>query len=108
MRLRILSAGLVLILALGGLYFFVKDDDMTDSVYRFGKVTKGPMEVLVSATGKVNPVLVIDVGSQVSGQVAEVLVDYNSRVSKDDVIAVIDPTPFEARLDIPEADLAQA
>ncbi len=108
MRLRILSAGLVLILALGGLYFFVKDDDMTDSVYRFGKVTKGPMEVLVSATGKVNPVLVIDVGSQVSGQVAEVLVDYNSRVSKDDVIAVIDPTPFEARLEIAEADLAQA
>ena len=108
MRLRILSVGFVLILALGGLYFFVKDDDMTDSVYRFGKVTKGPMEVLVSATGKVNPVLVIDVGSQVSGQVAEVLVDYNSRVSKDDVIAVIDPTPFEARLEIAEADLAQA
>tara|TARA_B100000686_G_C16804024_1_gene988469 strand:+ start:7913 stop:9409 length:1497 start_codon:yes stop_codon:yes gene_type:complete len=98
----------VLILAIGGFYFFVSDDDVADSVYRFGKVTKGPMEVLVSATGKVNPVLVIDVGSQVSGQVSEVLVDYNTLVSKDDVIAVIDPTPFEARLEIAEADLAQA
>ena len=66
------------------------------------------MEVLVSATGKVNPVLVIDVGSQVSGKVSEVLVDYNALVSKNDVIAVIDPAPFEARLEIAEADLAQA
>ena len=94
MRLRVLSAVLVLILGIGGFYFFAKDDDVTGSEYRFGKVTKGPMEVLVSATGKVNPVLVIDVGSQVSGQVSEVLVDYNTLVSKDDVIAVIDPTPF--------------
>ncbi|MBO68261.1 MAG: hypothetical protein CL398_08100 [Acidiferrobacteraceae bacterium] len=108
MRLGILSVGVVLMLGLGGYYFFINDNDVAGSVYRFGKVTRGPMEVLVSATGKVNPVLVIDVGSQVSGQVSEVLVDYNSQVSKGDVIAIIDPTPFEARLEIAEADLAQA
>jgi HlyD family secretion protein len=96
------------LLGVGAFYYFRDKGSETEAAYRLGEVTKGPMEVLVSSTGKVHPVLIVDVGSQVSGQVAEVLVDYNSLVSKDEVIARIDPAPFEARLEVAEADLAQA
>jgi len=101
----------VVILALlgaGAFYYFRGKGGDIEAAYRLGEVTKGPMEVLVSSTGKVHPVMIVDVGSQVSGQVSEVLVDYNSLVSKDEVIARLDPAPFEARLEVAEADLAQA
>ena len=108
MRRAIIVVVILALLGVGAFYYF--RDKVSESVaaYRLGEVTKGPMEVLVSSTGKVHPVLIVDVGSQVSGQVAEVLVDYNSLVSKDEVIARIDPAPFEARLEVAEADLAQA
>jgi len=99
---------IVALLGVGGFYYFRDNGGVTEATYRFGEVTKGPMEVLVSSTGKVHPVLIVDVGSQVSGRVSAVLVDYNSLVSKGEVIAHIDPAPFEARFEVAEADLAQA
>jgi len=96
------------LLGVGAFYYFRYNGAATEAAYRFGEVTKGPMEVLVSSTGKVHPVLIVDVGSQVSGRVSAVLVDYNSLVSKGEVIAHIDPAPFEARFEVAEADLAQA
>ena len=108
MRRVIIVVVILALLGAGAFYYFRDKGGDAEVAYRLGEVTKGPMEVLVSSTGKVHPVLIVDVGSQVSGQVSEVLVDYNSLVSKDEVIARIDPTPFEARLEVAEADLAQA
>ena len=76
--------------------------------YRLAEVIIGPLEVVVSSTGKVRPVMIVDVGSQVSGQVSNVLVDYNSLVRKDEIIALLDAAPFEARLEMAQADLMQA
>ena len=108
MRRVIIVVVVLALLGAGAFYYFRDKGGDVEAAYRLGEVTKGPMEVLVSSTGKVHPVLIVDVGSQVSGQVSEVLVDYNSLVSKDEVIARIDPAPFEARLEVAEADLAQA
>ena len=108
MRRVIIVVVILAVLGAGAFYYFRDRGGDVEAAYRLGEVTKGPMEVLVSSTGKVHPVMIVDVGSQVSGQVSEVLVDYNSLVSKDEVIARIDPTPFEARLEVAEADLAQA
>ena len=108
MRRAIAVVVIVALLGVGGFYYFRDNGGVTEATYRFGEVTKGPMEVLVSSTGKVHPVLIVDVGSQVSGRVSAVLVDYNSLVSKGEVIAHIDPAPFEARFEVAEADLAQA
>ena len=108
MRRVIIVVVILALLGAGAFYYFRDKGGDVEAAYRLGEVTKGPMEVLVSSTGKVHPVLIVDVGSQVSGQVSEVLVDYNSLVSKDEVIARIDPAPFEARLEVAEADLAQA
>ena len=108
MRRVIIVVVILALLGAGAFYYFRDKGGDVEAAYRLGEVTKGPMEVLVSSTGKVHPVMIVDVGSQVSGQVSEVLVDYNSLVSKDEVIARIDPAPFEARLEVAEADLAQA
>ena len=108
MRRIIIVVVILALLGVGSFYYFRDKGGDVEAAYRLGEVTKGPMEVLVSSTGKVHPVMIVDVGSQVSGQVSEVLVDYNSLVSKDEVIARLDPAPFEARLEVAEADLAQA
>ena len=108
MRRIIIVVVILALLGAGAFYYFRDKGGDIEAAYRLSEVTKGPMEVLVSSTGKVHPVMIVDVGSQVSGQVSEVLVDYNSLVSKDEVIARLDPAPFEARLEVAEADLAQA
>jgi HlyD family secretion protein len=62
----------------------------------------------VSATGTVNPQNTINVGTQVSGTVSEVDVDYNSKVHKGQVLARLDPTTLQAQLDSAKASLAQS
>jgi HlyD family secretion protein len=76
--------------------------------YRFAKVERGPITAAVSATGTVNPVTVVQVGSQVSGQVKEIYVDFNSIVKKDEVIARIDSESFKLRVNQAMADLEAA
>jgi HlyD family secretion protein len=76
--------------------------------YRFGKVERGSITAAVSATGTVNPVTVVQVGSQVSGQLKEIHVDFNSAVRKDQVIARIDPDSFALRVNQAMADVEAA
>ena len=76
--------------------------------YRFGKVERGAISSAVSATGTVNPVTVVQVGSQVSGQLKEVTVDFNSEVRKGQVIARIDSQSFALRVSQAMADLEAA
>jgi len=73
--------------------------------YKFGKVESGPITAVVSATGTLNPVVSVQVGSQVSGQIREILVDFNSPVKAGQLIARIDPETFQLRVRQAEADL---
>jgi HlyD family secretion protein len=66
--------------------------------FRTASVTRGPLTAAVSATGTLNAVITVLVGSQVSGQVKELHADFNSLVKKDQVIARIDPEIFEAKV----------
>lgn len=82
--------------------------------YRFVTVGRGDVESTVSATGALNAVSTVQVGTQVSGQVAEIHADFNSQVKKGQLLARIDPTLQEqavkdaqASLDRARADLAQ-
>jgi len=76
--------------------------------YRFGKIERGAITSAVSVTGTVNPVTVVQVGSQVSGQVKEIYVDFNTAVRKDQVIARIDPDSFALRVNQAMADVEAA
>jgi HlyD family secretion protein len=73
--------------------------------YRTARVERGPLTAAVSATGNLNAVVVVQVGSQVSGQIKELKVDFNSIVKKNQVIARIDPDIFEAKVNQARADV---
>lgn len=72
------------------------------------KVQRGEIVQTVRATGNVNPVTTIIIGTRVSGTIVAIYVDYNSKVKKGQLIAQIDPTPFENELRQSEAELSNA
>ncbi|MEJ2175572.1 MAG: efflux RND transporter periplasmic adaptor subunit [bacterium] len=76
--------------------------------YRTAKVERGSIRAVVAASGTLNAVTTVQVGSQVSGQIKEILADFNSPVKKDQVIARIDPSSFELRVSQARADLEAA
>ncbi|OLD29999.1 MAG: hypothetical protein AUI49_10085 [Candidatus Rokubacteria bacterium 13_1_40CM_2_68_13] len=76
--------------------------------YRLVRVERGPLTAAVSATGNLNAVITVQVGSQVSGQIKELMVDFNSIVKKDQVIARIDPDIFLAKVNQAKADVESA
>jgi len=76
--------------------------------YRLARAERGPLTSAVAATGNVNAVITVQVGSQVSGQIMALMVDFNSIVRKDQVIARIDPAIFEAKVNQARADLDSA
>jgi len=76
--------------------------------YKTVKVERGSITSMISATGTVNAVTSVDVGSQVSGIIQDILVDFNSEVKKGQLIAQIDPAPFKAKLDQADANLTKA
>lgn len=76
--------------------------------WRTAKVTRGTLTAVVSASGTINPVASVSVGSQVSGQIAQVLVDFNSSVKAQQVIARINPETFQQQVRQAQADLDAA
>lgn len=76
--------------------------------YQVATVTRGPITQAVTATGTLNPVVNVQVGSQVSGNIAKLFADFNSQVKAGDVVAQIDPALFQATVTQTEGDLASA
>ncbi len=76
--------------------------------YYSAKVEKGDIVQIVTATGTINAVTSVQVGSQVSGNIARLFVDFNSHVKQGQLIAEIDPSVLQAQLQQAEADLANA
>jgi len=72
------------------------------------KVEQGEIDDVVEATGTINAVITVQVGSQVSGTIAKLNVDFNSRVHKGDIVALIDPALFQGALLQATADLENA
>jgi HlyD family secretion protein len=78
------------------------------SNYHTEPITRGPLTQAVTATGTLNPVVNVQVGSQVSGNIAKLFADFNSQVKAGQVVAQIDPALFQATVTQAEGDLASA
>lgn len=91
--------------AAAGWYFFFRTSEGAP-VYTTVTVGRGNLAQVVTATGSLQPVISVEVGSQVSGLITEVLVDFNSPVKSGQLIAKIDASTYEQRLRQAEADLA--
>ncbi|MGQ9371741.1 efflux RND transporter periplasmic adaptor subunit [Azospirillum sp. A39] len=77
-------------------------------LYRTAAVERGPLVSAITATGTLSALVTVEVGSQLSGQIAALHADYNSRVRAGEVIAELNDTPLRARLDAADADLQAA
>ncbi|MEQ1793007.1 MAG: efflux RND transporter periplasmic adaptor subunit, partial [Nitrospira sp.] len=106
-RIGIILTVVGLGLAIGG-YVFFTGERKAPVRYRTAAVERGSVVSIVSATGTINPVVSVQVGSQVSGMIKSLHADFNSRVKAGDVVAVIDPEPFRARRDQAASNLEMA
>ena len=95
----------VLALAGGGYWWYTQKQASSDVQYRTSKIERGNLQASVSASGAVNPVTQVSVGTQVSGQIKDLYVDFNSEVKAGQLIALIDPETFEYRVRSAQADL---
>lgn len=101
---------LVLLAIAGGAYFYIggnsEASDATDAPqYQFSKIERRTVQNMVSATGTLAARDVVEISTQVSGILNEIHTDFNDRVEKDQLIAVIDPSVLNAQVTIAQADL---
>lgn len=95
------GAGFAVVKAVGG-------PEQAPARYRTEAATRGPIEAAVLATGTLTPVVTVQVGSQISGQIIALEADFNSAVTKDQVIARLDAASYRGKLAQAEADLSVA
>ena len=99
MRRAALIIGVLAVgLAIGG-YVVFNGERKAPVRYRSAPVERGQVISLVTATGTINPVVSVQVGTQVSGMIKSLHADFNSVVKAGDIVALIDPEPFRARRD---------
>ncbi|HMI39408.1 MAG TPA: biotin/lipoyl-binding protein, partial [Nitrospiraceae bacterium] len=99
---------IICVLAIGltiGGYVFFNGERKAPVRYRSAAVERGSVISLVTATGMINPVVSVQVGTQVSGMIKSLHADFNSVVKAGDIVAVIDPEPFKARRDQANSNL---
>ena len=97
MKKYIIIAAVALLLVAAGIFYFTSRKPAVS--YKTAKLEKGTIVAMVSATGNLSAVTTILVGTQVSGTIQKLYVDYNSRVRKGETIAEIDPALFNAAVE---------
>ena len=106
-RLGFMVGVIAIGLAIGG-YVFFNGERKEPIRYRTAGLERGPVVSIVSATGAINPVVSVQVGTQVSGMIKSLHADFNSGVKAGDTVAIIDPEPFKARREQAASNLEMA
>lgn len=105
--LSVLACGVVVVLGAIAYFTWFTDRELELS-YEFMQVERGDIESVVVATGELQPVNEVIVGSEISGQISELMVDFNDSVVAGQILARLDPRTLEARLSQREADVESA
>jgi len=106
-RHKIWSVIILLCIAGGGVWWFLSSRPQKPE-YVTVNISRGDLRQIVTATGEINPVNTISVGSQVSGTIADIFVDYNSHVTKGQKLLEIEPSVLQASVDEAKASLESA
>jgi HlyD family secretion protein len=85
-----------------------KGSGKKDEQYKTEKVDRGNVTMTVTATGTISAVKTVQIGSQVSGVISHLFADFKSRVKQGQLLAQLDPTPFQAQVEQRQADLTKA
>src|SRR5262245_7121681 len=105
---RVLGIGAALAIGALLVWYVLVGQAGNNGAYETKVVDRGPIERIVSASGPVNAVVTVQVGSQLSGQIAVLDVDYNAKVKKGQRLALIDPQSFQSRVSQAESDVTAA
>lgn len=90
---------IILALLAGGYYWYQQSRQLRpEDLYKFAEVSQGDLEQAVSANGTINPVTLVSVGTQVSGRVSKLYVDFNDKVEKGQVLLELDDALFTAQI----------
>lgn len=104
---KIIILVVIFLLVVAGVLFFLKKNNKAPQ-YTTEQANRGDIRAVVSATGTVNAITTVSVGTQVSGTIQQLFVDFNSQVKKGQALAQIDPAPFEAQVAQARANLMLA
>jgi HlyD family secretion protein len=88
-------------------FLFIKKNSQTEK-FTFAKIKRGNIISTITSTGTMNPVISVDVGTQVSGKIAKIFVDYNSSVKKGQLLAIIDTTALALQVHNAQAAVLKA
>jgi HlyD family secretion protein len=105
---RFVIAALLVVVAAGALFFWARSGGEKGEGLRTEPVDRGDVQATVTATGTISAVTTVQVGSQVSGIVSKLYADWNSPVKKGQLLAELDPTPFQQQVDQRRADRLKA
>jgi len=108
MKKSFIAIGLVIVAMIGAGTWWLMQSKTDSPIYKTAKIERGNLQATVSASGAVNPVTQVSVGTQISGQIKELYVDFNSEVRAGQLIALIDPETYEYRVRQAQADLDAA
>src|SRR6266404_8462068 len=104
-RKWLLAASVVVVLAIGVTFYF---RGSAQPAYITTVIDRGPIEAAITATGTVNAVKTVQVGSQVSGNILALYADFNTKVKAGQLVARIDPAIFQAKVDQARASVDSA
>src|SRR5204862_4358857 len=106
-RLLVLC-GLAAGAAYGGRTLYIHQPSSSEPKFRTVTVTRGNLARVVTASGQLNPIIKVDVGSQISGNIQKLFVDFNSAVKEGQLLAQLDPGTYEANVLQAQGNLAHA
>src|SRR5256885_5650541 len=91
-----------------GIGWYLNRPDEEAALYEVATVTRAPLTQAVTANGQLNPVVKVEVGSQISGNIEKLLVDFNAPVKQGQVIAQLDAATYEANFIQAQGNLSNA
>ena len=99
---------ILFLIVAGGFLYFMNGNENQGTGFAAATISRGDLRQVVTATGEIQPLNTINVGSQVSGTIEAIYVDYNSKVKKGDVLLKIEPSVLQASVDEAYASLVSA
>ena len=108
MKKKISIYGVIIVGLLVVIYFLFFNDDTPVQQFTFGEVTRGDLSTTITSTGTIEALSTVDVGTQVSGRIDKIFVDFNDHVKKGKLLAILDTTALWLQVKDAEAGLQKA
>lgn len=108
MKKKLFIYGSILIVLIAAGYFLLSGGDEKSEKYTFAEITKGDLSVFISSSGTLEAISTVEVGTQVSGRIAKLFVDFNSEVRRGQLLAILDTVTLAATVRDTQASLERA